>query len=142
MDSVKKVLIEKVNKSNWWHVFPHDRDAYAKRGKFFASTFLQAAFYGRPNDIPFRVLIKNPIYGFSEVEILKKLFPENYKDMILCDDSHDWYKQRISLDAAIFRKAKLLGYDAVILMCANGKKYLKNNKKPPSIELNLLYSRS
>ncbi len=141
MDLVKKVLIEKINKSEWWHVFPRDHDAYTKRGKFFASTFQQAAFYGRPNDIPSRVLIKNPIYGFFEAEILKKLFPETYKDRILSEnaDSKNWYKKRIALDLAIFRKAKLLGYDAVILMSANGKKYLENNKKPPSIELNLLY---
>lgn len=141
MNSIKKVLIEKVNKSKWWHVFPQNHNAYAKRGKFFASTFQQAAFYGRPNDIPSRVLIKNPIYGFLEAEILKKLFPEAYKDMLLPEDtdSKNWYKQRIALDAAIFRKAKSSGYDAVVLMAANGKKYLENNKKPPSIELNLLY---
>ncbi|MCG2686677.1 hypothetical protein L6278_00895 [Candidatus Parcubacteria bacterium] len=141
MNSVKKVLIEKVNKSEWWHVLPRDNDAYAKRGKFFASTFQQAEFYGRPNDIPARVLIKNPIYGSSETEILEKLFPETYKDMILPEDidSKNWYKQRTALDAAIFRKAKSSGYDAVILMGANGEKYLENNKKPPSIELNLLY---
>lgn len=144
MDSIKKVLVEKVNKAEWWHVLPQDHGAYTKRGKFFASTFQQAAFYGRPNDIPFRVLIKNPIYGFSEAEILKKLFPETYKDMMLSEDtdSKNWYKQRIALDAAIFRKAKSLGYGAVVLMGANGKKYLENNKKPPSIELNLLHSQA
>ena len=72
---IKDILIEKINKSEWWHVPPRDRDAYKKRGKFFASTYKQAEFYGRPNDVPEKVLISNPIFGFSKVEILRSLFP-------------------------------------------------------------------
>ena len=72
--SIKRVLIDKINKSEWWHVSPRDPNAYSKRGKFLASTYQQAEFYGRPNDIPEKVRISNPVYGFSEIEILKKLF--------------------------------------------------------------------
>lgn len=140
--NIKEVIVDKINKSEWWHVAPSDPAAYKKRGKFLASTYQQAEFYGRPNDTPYRVSIKNPIYGFSEIEILKKLFPDNYKDMILSEDADvkNWYKERIFLDAAMSRKAKLLGYDAIVLFGATGKKYLKINRKPPAIELNLLYA--
>jgi hypothetical protein len=32
-------LIAHVNRKQWWHVPPADPDAYAKRGKFLASSF-------------------------------------------------------------------------------------------------------
>lgn len=139
--NIKKVLIDKINKSEWWHVAPRDPEAYKKRGKFLASTYQHAEFYGRPNDTPYRVAIKNPVYGFSETEILKKIFPDNYKGMILSEDAEErnWYKRRVGLDAAMFRKAKSLGYDAIVLLTATGRKYLEINRKPKSIELNLLY---
>ena len=63
---LKKVLINKVNSSYWWHVTPRDPNAYKKRGKFLASTYTQAEFYGRPNIEPENVEISNPIFGFSE----------------------------------------------------------------------------
>lgn len=74
MTNIKNVLIEKINNSEWWHVPPQDPEAYKKRGKFFASTFLQAEFYGKPNDNSEKINIKNPIFGFSEFEILEQLF--------------------------------------------------------------------
>lgn len=137
---IKQTLIEKVNKSEWWHAVPRDPDSYKKRGKFLASTFRQAEFYGRPNDIPERVSIVNPVYGFSEREILKKLFPEEYKTLEsgVLGESEDRYERRIGLDAKMFRKAKSLGYDAIVLIGSNGRAYLEKNKKPYSIELNLL----
>jgi hypothetical protein len=72
--TLKDVLIQKINAGEWWHVTPQDPDAYKKRGKFLASTYLQAEFYGRPKLDPERVEIKNPVFGFSENEILKQLF--------------------------------------------------------------------
>ena len=116
---------------------PSDPDAYLKRGKFLASTYFQAEFYGRPNDIPNKVQIKNPLYGFSEKEILKRLFPSDWKGMMLDDDCG--YEARIALDVLLFRKAKELGYDAIVLIASNGMKYLKKNYKPHSMELNLLH---
>lgn len=153
--NIKEVLINKVNKSEWWHVTPADHDAYSKRGKFLASTYQQAEFYGRPNDIPDKVFITNPIYGFSEKGILLKLFTgennrflKEHKKMILEDQKPsakddykhvgNWYERRIRLDVAMFKKAKSLGYDAIVLMGRTGRKKLERNRKPNSIELNLL----
>src|SRR3990167_7312899 len=118
-----RILIQKINNSDWWHVTPRDPDAYKKRGKFFASTFARAEFYGRPNDIPERVSLKNPVFGFSEREILTKLFNKEKAQEYLAalssdDDAYDpdWYKKRIDLDARMHSRARELGYDAIILM--------------------------
>jgi len=137
---MKKILIDKVNKSNWWHVPPGDPSAYKKRGKFLVSTYMQAEFYGRPNLHPEKVRIKNPLFGFSEIEILKKLFGNNgvlFLERILNSKS-DFYEERIGLDAKMYQKAKELGYDSIILMVESGKNFLRKNIKPHSIELNLL----
>ena len=66
--NIKTILIDKINKSAWWHVNPQDVDAYKKRGKFLASTYAQAEFYGRPNDVSEKVSITNPIYGCSKLK--------------------------------------------------------------------------
>ena len=134
---IKSILIDKINKSVWWHVAPKDVSAYKKRGKFLASTYKQAEFYGRPNDVSEKVHINNPIYG-SEIEILKNLFPRNYEKpfSIVGDDVGD-YNSRINLDTKMFKKAKKMGYDAIVLLGSNGKKFLSRNRKPHSIELNL-----
>lgn len=42
--NIKEVLIDKINKSEWWHVTPADPEAYSKRGKFLSSTYQQAEF--------------------------------------------------------------------------------------------------
>jgi hypothetical protein len=140
--SEKELLVAKINNSCWWRVPPADSDAYKKRGKFFASTFSQAEFYGRPNDEPERVNIGNPVYGFSEMEILEKLFTSEqirklgFKD-IENGSGPNWYKKRIALDRKMYLRAKKLGYDALVLMTPQGKKDLQRNRKPRSIELNL-----
>lgn len=141
MEKVKDILIKKVNNSCWWHVTPLDPDAYKKRGKFLASAYGQAEIYGRPNDSPEKVAISNPIYGFSEIEILKRLFPEKYKNLysrVIKEEDKNWYNQRINLDARMFRKAKRLGHDAIVLLSPQGRDQLKRNRKPSSMELNLL----
>lgn len=139
--AIKEVLIEKINKAEWWHVPPADPGAYKKRGKFFMSVYRQAEIYGRPNFNPEKVNIKTPIYGFSEKEILKKLFPKEYKKLYLQvtkEEGKNWYNQRINLDAKMFQKAKKLGYDAIVLLASRGKDQLERNRKPSSMELNLL----
>lgn len=135
----KKILINKINHSLWWHVPPRDANAYEKRGKFLASTYKQAEFYGRPNDISEKVKISNPIYGTSEINILKILFPMDYKKIyaFLLGDCKNWYKRRIRLDSKMYQKAKSMGYDAIVLLGSDGNKYLMKNRKPHSIELNL-----
>jgi len=135
----KKILITKINQSIWWHVKPEDPNAYKKRGKFLASTYKQAELYGRPNDIPERVNIFNPVYGISEISILKILFPMEYKKLysyVKCE-CKTWYKRRIEIDSKMYKKAKNMGYDAIVLLGSNGNKYLMKNRKPHSIELNL-----
>jgi len=140
-EKVKGILVGKINKSEWWHVPPQDPDAYNKRGKFLASTYQQAKFYGRPNDMPERVFIANPVYGFSEKEILDQLFPGDNNNLLLgkiLNSKRDWYQKRISLDERMFKEAKSLGYDAIVLLGSSGRKELEMNRKPRSIELNLL----
>jgi hypothetical protein len=48
-------LIKHINRKDWWHVRPADPRAYEKRGKFFTSSFGEAEFYGRTDDVPERV---------------------------------------------------------------------------------------
>jgi hypothetical protein len=47
-NSVINRIVAHVNRKAWWHVPPQDPMAYSKRGKFFASSFAEAEFYGRP----------------------------------------------------------------------------------------------
>src|SRR3989344_395935 len=136
-------LIQKINQSFWWHVPPRDPGAYKKRGKFLASTYLQAEFYGKPNDELERVKINNPVFVFSEKEILNKLFgaekAKNLLSAVLCEEEN-WYQKRIDLDQKIHKRAKELRYDAIVLLTNNGKKELKKQRKPSSIELNLVFN--
>lgn len=139
--NIKEILVDKINRSEWWHVPPQDPDSYNKRGKFLASTYHRAEFYGRPNDIPDKVFITNPVYGFSEKEILDQLFIGNDNGNLLdeiVNSKKDLYQKRIRLDAKMFKKAKSLGHDAIVLMARTGRKELERNRKPSSIELNLL----
>ena len=139
MKDLKKILIEKVNNSNWWHVPPADPDAYKKRGKFLASTYTQAEFYGRPNIQPEKVRIKNPLFGFSDKDVLKKLFGQRSTKLLMKEISiKDTYKAIIELDAKMCRRARYLNYDAIVLMAKSGKNFLRKGIKPKSIELNLM----
>ncbi len=134
------VLIQKINGSDWWHVPPRDPLAYKKRGKFLASTYLQAEFYGKPNINPEKVNIKNPIFGFSEYEILQKLFGSKGSKYLseVNNPVKDFFERRFSLDAIMYKKAKSLKYDSIILMTKSGEKALRKGRKPNSIELNLI----
>ena len=138
-EKIKNTLVEKINNSQWWHVTPQDSDAYKKRGKFLSSTYRRAEFYGRPNDIPEKVSISNPVYG-KEIEILKHLFPNEHKTLyktVANDCSSNWYINRINLDAKMYKKAKELGYDSIVVVGSSGKKLLTKSRKPHSIELNI-----
>jgi hypothetical protein len=140
--SEKEILIAKINNSHWWHVPPGDSDAYKKRGKFFASTFAQAEFYGRSTSEQERVSVGNPVYGFSEMEILEQLFTsEQIAKFGLSDIENgagpNWYEKRIALDHKMYSRAKKLGYDAIVLMTPQGRRDLQSNRKPRSMELNL-----
>ncbi|MFA6548243.1 MAG: hypothetical protein WCT11_04920 [Candidatus Magasanikbacteria bacterium] len=138
MQNLKQVLVQKINKTNWWHVPPTDPKAYKKRGKFLASTYDEANFYGKPNLLSEKVIVVNPLFGFSEMSILKKLFgSEKAKWLLKKTENLENYKVRIGLDAKIYHRAKRLGYDSVVLMTKKGREYLKKGLKPRSIELNI-----
>ena len=91
---------------------------------------------------PERVEIENPVFGFSEKEILEQLFESAglklLEDMEAVSDNN-FYRKSIALDAKMYRRAKSLGYDAIVLMTQRGKKALQKGWKPNSIELNLMY---
>ena len=139
MTDLKKILIEKINASDWWHVPPRDSNAYEKRGKFLTSTYAEAEFYGRPNNDPEKVYVANPLFGFSEMEILEKLFGGSKGRSLMREMLHkDTYQVRTDLDAKMCDRARHLNYDAIVLMTASGKKFLQRGIKPKSIELNLM----
>jgi hypothetical protein len=87
---------------------PQDPTAYRKRGKFFASSFAEAQFYGRPLDTPERVVIAKPLIG-DEQSISKVLgIPSQREGMSLED---------IAAHDTLWRNAALaMGFDAIVLM--------------------------
>ena len=137
---MKDLLISKINQSKWWHVPPRDSHSYEKRGKFLASTYLQAEFYGKPSIEPMKVRINNPVFGFSEREIIQKLFGSSWQKYLngLLKLDADFYEKRIELDRKMYIEAKSLGFDAIVLLTKASKKALQKGRKPNSIELNLL----
>ena len=52
MKRIKKEFVQRmvshINRKAWWHCPPLDPEAYFKRGKFYASSFAECEFYGRP----------------------------------------------------------------------------------------------
>src|SRR6266403_1733768 len=110
--SMKRALYEKiiahVNRKKWWHVPPIDPKAYSKRGKFFASSYTEAEFYGRPLDEPERVHIAKPLIG-DERTISRVLgIPPQREGMSL---------EQIAAHDAKWRNAALRkGFDSILLM--------------------------
>ncbi len=131
MNKTYERLVAHVNRKQWWHVPPVDPDAYKKRGKFFASTFAEAEFYGRPLDEPERVSIAKPVVG-DEKTIAEALgVPPQYEGMTL---------EQIAAHDARWKKAALKkGFDAIVLMSVKHfGVWKKTGKIPRSIELNIL----
>jgi len=89
---------------------------------------------------PEQVKIKNPIFGFSEGEILQQLFGSKWHHYLnkVLNAGDNFYPKRIELDVAMYKKAKSLKYDAIVLLTKAGKKALQKGRKPNSIELNLV----
>lgn len=124
-------LVAHVNRKNWWHVPPRDSDAYRKRGKFLASSFQEAEFWGRPLDEPQRVTIQNPLIG-NEDTIEKELFGRRIstEDITM--------EERWRLDAKMKRVAEMRGYDSIILIGRKAfAKFRLTGQLPRSIELNI-----
>lgn len=124
-------VIAHVNRKNWWHVLPQDPEAYRKRGKFFASSFSEAEFYGRPLDIPQRVVITKPLVGDERAigDVLG--IPPQHEGMSL---------EEIAAHDALWRSAALeKGFDSILLMSPKAFVQFKSDGKfPRSLELNLL----
>ena len=129
-------LLARINRKDWWHVPPADPKAYQKRGKFLASTFREAEFWGRPLDTPIHVRIGNPIVGDEpaiETELLG--VPSVYPD----DDSPKMLEWRWRLDARLKKAALAKGYDSIVLLSRSAyARFAAEGKIPLSIELNLL----
>jgi len=105
--------------------------AYEKRGKFFASTFSEAEFYGRPIDEPQHVSIKNPLIGDEET-IERELFGKRISNPDISVEA------RWKLDAGLKEEALIKGYDSIVLMSEKGfERYRTSGKIPRSLELNV-----
>ncbi len=125
-------LIAHVNRKEWWHVAPRDPTAYNKRGKFLASSFAEAEFWGRPLDEPQRVNIARPLIG-DESTIEKELFGRTVSDESIP------MEKRWSLDARMKRAALAMGYDSIVLIGAKDFSVFRTRGRlPRRIELNVL----
>lgn len=132
MNSFLSKLIAHINRKRWWHVPPADRTAYRKRGKFFASSFKEAEFWGRPLDKPESVNVARPLVGDEET-IERKLFGRrlSHEDMAI--------QERWELDAKMKRAAIATGYDSIVLMTTKGiAEFRASGKIPRSMELNVV----
>lgn len=124
-------IIAYVNRKKWWHVPPQDPTAYNKRGKFFAASFAEAEFYGRPSDVPVRVMVSRPLVG-DESAIARTLsIPPQHEGMSL---------EEIADHDARWRNAALAkGFDSIVLMSPTAFTKFKTDGKPPrSLELNVV----
>jgi hypothetical protein len=125
-------IVEYVNRKSWWHVPPVDSDAYRKRGKFLASSFGEAEFWGRPLDVPQGVTIAKPLVG-DEAMIERTLFGKCVSTTEITVD------QRFELDARMRRAALAKGYDSILLMAPKSfAKFKSTGEFPRSLELNIL----
>lgn len=131
-DAFLKKLIAHVNRKEWWHVPPRDPSAYRKRGRFLASSFREAEFWGRPLDEPERVAVSKPLIGDEET-IEKKLFGRRVSSEDIT------MEERWKLDARMRRAALRKGYDSLVLMAPKAfAKFRSTGKLPRSMELNVL----
>jgi hypothetical protein len=125
-------MIAHVNRKLWWHCPPQDPRAYEERGKFYASSFQEAEFWGRPLDIPERVEVKNPLVGDEKTIMTRLRLP-------LPKESSLPLEQRFAIDRRMKSAALKLGYDSILLMSSRGfARYKSSRKIPRSLELNVL----
>ena len=130
-DDVQR-LIKHVNRKDWWHVEPADPSTYEKRGKFLASSFEEAEFYGRPGDVPATVTIASPVVGDNDT-IERKLIRrvESHPEISV--------RNRFALDAKLRRAALRKGHDSIVLMSKTGfQKFNRKGEIPRSLELNIV----
>jgi hypothetical protein len=125
-------LIAHVNRKEWWHVPPRDPGSYKKRGKFFASSFKEAEFWGRPLDEPQKVTIAVPLIG-DEATIEKVLLGRRVSSEDIT------MEERWALDAKMKSEALARGFDSIVLLSSKGfSEFSMRGTLPRSIELNVL----
>ena|SRR5260370_23967358 len=125
-------LVKHLNRKTWWHVPPQDHTAYVKRGKFLASSFHEAEFWGRPLDEPQRVTVTHPLAG-DEKAIERRLFGKR----VSRDDVS--IQERWALDAKMKKAAVAKGFDSIVLMTPRAYAAFKaTGKLPRRMELNIL----
>jgi len=134
-------IIASINNRSWWHSPPADKGAYKKRGIFFASSYKECEFYGRPLDETIKVNVKNPLVGVEE-DIIRRFFGIKSKQMMVYRSLIDGtatnvLNMRFQLDKELFRVAKNSGYDAIAIVTSKGYETTKTGKLPRSVELNV-----
>jgi hypothetical protein len=124
-------LIAFVNRKNWWHVPPVNPKAYSKRGKFLASSFGEAEFWGRPLDKPQKVIVAKPLIGDERTISRVLRIPPQHDDMTL---------KQIAAHDALWRNAAVKkGFDSIVLMAPKCfSEWKMRGKIPRSTELNIL----
>ena len=113
-----------------------DPKAYRKRGKFLASSFAEAEFYGRPLDEAERTQVTNPLIG-SERAVCRVLFGRFIR--VPGDEAKDVVEKRFALDARMKNRALAQGYDSIVIMhpkCYT--EFKRTGKIPRMLELNIL----
>jgi hypothetical protein len=125
-------VISHINRKSWWHVPPVDPKAYKRRGKFLASTFAEAEFWGRPLDELQRVRVAAPLVG-DEPTIERRLFGKRMSNQDIT------IEQRFRLDAKVKEAALAKGFDSILLMAPTPfARFKRTGKIPRSLELNVL----
>lgn len=123
-------LISYINSHNWWRTALPDEKAVKARGLFYASSYREAEFYGRPIDTPFNVNVKNPLFG-DEAHIMQTLgLPLSSPEISI--------KERFALDSKMMYLATAKDYDSIALVTTKGYEfYIKTSAIPRSIELQI-----
>jgi len=121
-------LISHINRHEWWRTAIPDVKAVEARGSFYASSYREAEFYGRPIETPFDVNVSNPLFG-DEAHIMETLgLPLPGQKIEI--------KERFALDAKMKRLATIRGYDSIALVTIKGyEKYKTTGSIPRSVEL-------
>ena len=121
-------LVAYIKAHKWWRTALPSKTAIKARGVFYASSFHEAEFYGRPLDTPFMLEVISPLFG-DESHIMEML------ELPLPPDNISG-KERFALDAEMLKRARGLGYDSIALMTPAGYwDYLVKGKIPRSIEI-------
>jgi hypothetical protein len=128
----KAKWLARLNCKCWWHVVPEAAPAcYEQRGRFYAATYKQDEFYGKPLMIPDRVTLKNPLIGDgdeTDIALFGRVLTgcRTYKG--LC-----WEEARRK------RRALALGYDSIAVVSPAGMaNFYQTGRIPLFIELCLL----